>query len=99
MKFKVGDRVAVYGSMLDQHQKCYYLRGNKGVIIDSHFAPDEYSFKADEDGWEYTVHPKQCRLLKKKVRRRLWLDPSSVERLMKAPKHSHSIEFIEVKEK
>lgn len=60
MKFKIGDRVAVYEA--DGRRSGYinkiYDTGNLEVIT------------VDFAG---AYHPKQCRLLKKKERRRVWI--------------------------
>lgn len=77
MKFKEGDRVAVYGGAekcLDRDRH-YYLRGRRGTV-DSIVDNDEIDVALD-NGRYVTVHPKQCRRLKKKAKpgpQRIWVN-------------------------
>jgi hypothetical protein len=76
MKFKVGDRVSVYG----HSKKGCKLNGFYGQVR----AVDQpgtgwLEVYWDCDDWEPRVewvHEKQCRRLKKKERRRCWLNPA-----------------------
>lgn len=69
-KFKVEDRVTVYGWIkMPDRQVPTYLRGSKGTIVDAYLV-DEIKVFFD-DGLAVQVHPKQCRFLKKKERRRV----------------------------
>ena len=110
MRFKVGDRVRVFGGSI------YALEGR---------APSETGYKGTvkyiQDGWlsveldnpnksndQYLFHPKQCRKLKKKARRRIWLPSSHLERVLDAgcglidiynKAYESCTEFVEVKSK
>lgn len=69
MKFKVGDRVSVYGCVQNNpHQPALFLRGNVATVT---------SFNSDSEihieieGWgDGIVHPKQCRRLRPSSSRR-----------------------------
>lgn len=65
---KVGERVAVYNERRDVGTVTHIaLDGNLGVSFDT---PGAYSM-----GW---FHPKQCRRLKKRERRRVWVESHRV---------------------
>jgi hypothetical protein len=71
-KFKIGDRVAVYGYVRiagAMSVSCPYLRGKRGVI-DTVMSRDELLVDLD-DGTTLNIHPKQCRRLVKPERRRV----------------------------
>lgn len=72
-KFEKGERCAVYGSVKDNHRNILYLRGARCEVVEV-IASDELLVKADVDGWKYSVHPKQCRRLKRRERRRVWIN-------------------------
>lgn len=64
-KFKVGDRVAVYGHFrVSGEMRPDYLRGDRGLVT-CVIADDEITVCLDS-GVENEVHPKQCRKLKPK---------------------------------
>lgn len=107
MKFKVGDRVAVYPKAFERMT---------GIIDSTHIT--DYTFmvvKLDERYGSdvYTYHPKQCRRLVKKPRRRVWIfnpdafDAGYVSDVSKKPLEGYvefiealkPVEFIEVKKK
>lgn len=79
MKFKVGDRVAVYGDAsyytadsCEGPDSVIWRNGHKHSVIG---VVAEYLLRLSGDSttdW-YEVHSKQCRKPKKKERRRLWL--------------------------
>lgn len=62
---KVGDRVAVYGSVYDgvRHTVCNGDRGTVALMHESGFVTIRMP---DGLGWKATAHPKQCRRLRKK---------------------------------
>lgn len=116
MKFKSGDRVAVYG-----HNTFMYKRGTGHVTrFDEGFlgiiADDERTLR---DGWSMTrgyhlaADPKQCRLLKKRERRRIWISRKLLEEWLNdylneykvpvysdPPGHNHLYaEFVEARKK
>lgn len=69
-KFHVGDRVAVYGPAWSPGHEGRMVSHKAEVVavIDActlHIRP--------ADGKLYFVHPKQCRRLKKRERRRVWV--------------------------
>lgn len=99
-KFKVGDRVVTYGhkGRLTGKVTCLCHDGTFGVRLD----------KVIDGHDEMIAHPKQCRLLKKKYRQRIWLptnwndgrDFQPVTVLTNPDRAAaDSIEFIEVKKK
>jgi hypothetical protein len=108
--FEVGEMVAVYGSVRDLHTDIHYLRGDKAKVL-LIIGPNELIVKIDRDGWEYNVHPKQCRRLVKAERRRVWISERHILDLQKIeviPTNINStisstkllpddIEFIEVR--
>lgn len=107
MKYKVGDRVAVYGTVpceLNKYSNAY-KRGAKATVTNVH-ADDEIEV---ETIYGKTVcHPKQCRRLKKKERRRVWVFPPHLESdsphmvAANGPVYSDEgawIEFVEVKKR
>lgn len=73
MKFKVGDRIAVYG-MLWSHSESNYVncigtRLRITKIIDD----NRITLEEDRSNIKYAAHPKQCRKLTKITKRRLWI--------------------------
>lgn len=77
MKFQVGDRIAIYGPQ---------ARGGDGKVVGSVMdrvtgvvtSYQDYLLQFIDDsggGCEYEVHPRQCRRLIKKKRRRVWIPP------------------------
>jgi hypothetical protein len=103
VKFKVGDRVAYY---LSSHRRT-------GKVLSVHA---NASLQVDEDNasprWEYNVHPKQCRKLVKKPRRKVFILEQELVNFQKetsAPAwekpwedldfDSPWVEFVEVKKK
>ena len=67
-KFKVGDRVAVYGTIPN-----HYLSGHKGTVFDPRENGPGIQVKLDGGDVVYYVHPKQCRKLRKKERRKVFI--------------------------
>ena len=109
MKFKVGDRVAVYG-YVSRYGRSY--RGARGEVVG--FDTNNFLLVTfDQDSIEkssYSAHPKQCRrLVKKKPRRRVWLGPATVAELdrdtvssqnrvySERPPYEGWVEFVEVR--
>lgn len=97
MKFKINDRVAVYNH-----------RGRILGRVDS--ITNGFLDVSAGSGHAFSPHPKQCRLLKKKERRRIRMSDaylltssflSGVRTfcLPNEPGHSSWIEFVEVKKK
>lgn len=96
-KFSVGDRVAVYNH-----------RGRILGRIDS--ITNGFLDVSAGSGHAFSPHPKQCRLLKKKERRRIWVSPEyfgsgpyfhrSGDGLpVRTSEDKAWIEFVEVKKK
>jgi hypothetical protein len=77
-KFKVGDRVAVYGFLRKpKSSEVYrYCRGDRGTVLHA-YSYDEVRVRLDS-GEESEVHPKQLRRLVKKERRRVWISESGL---------------------
>ena len=74
MKFKVGDRVAIFGyhgSRLGSGNADFYARGTRATVVQV-CNDSEIIVKSGRS--EFEIHPKQCRRLVKKERRRMWLD-------------------------
>lgn len=109
-KFKIGDRVAVYGWGGTAGSKI--KNGQHGTVIESPIGETQgqiyvaldNTFRREEDRF----HPKQCRLLKKKVRRRIWLPPNwdngrdfQPVNILTNPERvgDGSVEFIEARKK
>jgi hypothetical protein len=71
MKFSVGQRVAVYGF----DATGFEMRRSFGVIVkcETDYFPDSIGVLLDSEKRAVRVSPKQCRLLKKKERRRIWI--------------------------
>lgn len=92
MKFKVGQRIAVYD--MGKRYVCTIK-----IINDSQTVTANY-----ENNKPFTclVHVKQCRLLKKKERRRIWVDMPSLYRsgdrhIVYYEEQGGCVEFVEVK--
>lgn len=68
MNFKAGDRVNVYGGGPDDG--CW-----SGMVVGFRSQPwgTGITVESSFNSIIYTIHPKQCRLLKKKERRRIWI--------------------------
>lgn len=101
-KFKIGDRVAVYGHVADAGKYRGYIRGYKAVVTCT-IASDEIVIKFDGDGSEVEIHPKQCRKLKVKKLRHVWVrfNPNNKEEVSwcdNAP-YDDGVEFVEVRKK
>jgi len=110
VKFKIGDRVSV--AAVDEHL-LKPMRG-KGTVVEVLKKPFFASKKMGEllrinmDSWDPPgishFHPKQCRLLKKKERRRIWVDlridtGTSPYKVVSDVYNTGFTEFIEVKRK
>lgn len=74
-RFRVGDRVVVYG-WVQMHHKPYEARAGGRATVVWASGPNPFvqfdkamNGKAGGDCTHYAVHPKQCRRLKKKERR------------------------------
>lgn len=106
--FKIGDRVRAYGHWPLVHKGGCYT--GKVCASDS---PESWGtgllIQLDDDESFLTVHPKQCRRLVKKKRRRLWIDPkvfgeyegryfAGPQLVSKYPDFNF-LEFVEVKKK
>lgn len=67
MRFSVGDRIAVYGPIINMDTNTRLVDQPRfaGAII-LNYSADWLIFKADCDGREYRVHTNQCRKLIKK---------------------------------
>jgi hypothetical protein len=82
-KFKVGDRVAAYGYARIAgalSMSCPYLHGKRGVVK-AVVSQDEILVSL-ADGTIFNIHPKQCRRLKKRERRRVWIRSDEFERVL-----------------
>lgn len=107
--FKVGDRVAVYGATQTGYSGVVFER-KTGTIKEIEPARGAW-FNVLLDGAKqtYTFHPKQCRLVKKKERRRMWISEMHLEHHLKVgdPTYAYSypdlvtepVEFVEVRKK
>lgn len=73
-KFKKGDKVQVYGTYhgeLPKREYAYYSSSGTLAKIISIYCPEEYLAKligGTWDGAHITVHPKQCRKVRKKAK-------------------------------
>ncbi len=103
--FQVGDRVAVYG--ITYRDKNGVWLGVERVTGTIKQYGEQWMIFESEKYKDIAVHPKQCRLLKKKERRRVWMHGlewlahakgiKSLE-VFTSPEHVvNPIEFIEVK--
>ncbi len=93
-KFKVGDRVAVYAHTLGRAV---------GEVSDVQGLPP-YWLNVQTSTCGVVAHPKQCRKLVKKERRRVWVKFNHVHGMSSLyearPEHEGDfVEFIEVKKK
>lgn len=109
---QVGDRVAVYGAIFSTKKKEYFgsaVDWRKGEVVGTVQAGDMIVFK-DEWGEDFTAHPKQCRRLVKKERRRVWVYQDRLGSITEQPtayyrdqppddSPGHWVEFIEVRRK
>lgn len=68
MKFKVGDRVRVYGAAVNANDQLAQTWGLKGTIQGIKVAEMGIIVKMDEDTCEYWCHPNQLRRLRKKIK-------------------------------
>jgi hypothetical protein len=73
--FQVGDRVAVYGHERGKLRQCGTVEGMKGEEPISF--PDTIKVRI-HPGCALYCHPKQCRRLVKKPRRRVWIEESEL---------------------
>jgi hypothetical protein len=73
MEFKVRDRVAVYGC--GSGSSTFWF-GQKGSIVE--ITEDSMLIVSPDDfrNERHCVHPKQCRKLKNKELKRIWLSPN-----------------------
>lgn len=97
---KDGEYCKVYGTVTDKDGTPYYLLGAKCKIIDIG-AEDEIIVREGNLEWVYIVHPKQCRRLVKKERKRVWVsfNPNgSLHSTALYPCHGYT-EFVEVRKK
>ena len=84
MKFKLGDTVNIYGEVVTNHTHDFkgtsnYCRGTQGVVLYQDFdsemgvlitkEPVECAKGRSLIGKTVVVHPKQCRKVKKKVKK------------------------------
>lgn len=101
MDFKIGDRIRIYGTdkNLAPANVCATIADftESGLII-----VDEKSLaKCKVALWDFTLpHPKQCRKLKKREPKRLWILKANIkeQRLEEKPDSDFLSEFIEVLE-
>jgi hypothetical protein len=105
MKFRVGDRVAVY-SETDYEVGDFNPRRYVGVVKD--ISKNKIRVLLDQTPGEMGLyennlvfHPEQCRRLAKKQRRRLWvvLDKYGGPLAVSVKKCAKGIEFVEVRKK
>ncbi len=108
---KAGDRVRVYGPVADRkHNHTAVSHDFVGTVKNATQAPDFLIVTSDYDSGEKFCHPKQCRRLIKKERRRVWLDPRWVDGEVivdgravaytgKVDQPAHMVEFVEVRKK
>lgn len=106
MKFNVGDRVNVYGRV-EVSGGLYFHNPERGTVVHV-VSGTELDVALDATGAQHAAHPKQCRKLKKKEKRRIWLSPeafyscSSVMdvfcNISRVPNKTF-VEFVEVKKK
>lgn len=105
INYKVGDRVRVYGLGFDfdrdEYEEC---NGTKGLVVG---IIDPLIRVTLDDDTKWNFHPKQCRKIKKKEPRRVWINiyPSGdlgfprtdkAEALMRASQgHAECVEFVE----
>lgn len=90
--FKIGDRVAVYQSFFGRSER------NIGLVIDT----GNQAIKVQHDsGLMWILHPKQCRRLVKKERRRIWVlrEPGFALGDIRDYEVGGYTEFVEVKKK
>lgn len=100
MDFKIGDRIRIYGvdKNLNPASTCATIANftDKGLII----VAEKDEAKCKVMLWDFTLpHPKQCRKVKKKEPRRIWVLKSSQYNLELKPDQEEIykyIEFIEV---
>lgn len=78
MKFKVGDRVRVYGFL----NPCAVA---KGIIVDLIGPIVVFNEDGDLEKQRFSAHHKQCRRLVKKERRRLWIQNTDLKKLEESP--------------
>lgn len=107
MKFAIGDRVAVYGGIPSGPDITWDLDGQRGTVVglNSAYPSQMLCVKFDRplpDGstglWSF--HPKQCRKLVKKPRRRVWVHFLKFgTRVYHDTPQEGAVEFVEVKKK
>lgn len=115
MTFKVGDRVRVYGhlcrrgiwestrwtgadaTLIELHTENYGGHGMALIKLDN-------AVDSNPENFAYEVSPAQCRRLKKKERRRVWILEDTLDREFAMArirkddlKFDKEIEFVEVK--
>lgn len=103
---KVGDRVAVYGWVQMYHQPYKPRSGGMATVTwvgDGESVHVRFDNNAETD---YQVHPKQCRRLKKRERRRVYFalelsgdGYSNGTEIFKSLKPGERVDFIEVRKK
>lgn len=105
-KFKIGDRVMVYGAVQIGDQSYKARPGGKATIIYYPNSEPYVQFDDDRDT-HYSVDPKQCRRLVKKPRRRIWIKTIVKNEYYKGTQYICSsfktddsfVEFVEVLKK
>lgn len=92
VNMKVGDKIVIYnnGERFTALVAALPLGENQNIVVDNGRSPAFY------------VHPKQCRRLVKKERRRVWIHPSCIGKvggIYDSPPSYDCLEFVEVKNK
>jgi hypothetical protein len=95
--FQVGDRVRVYGIVVRM-----FGAGEAIKKVATVTSVDDELLILDDGGDAFYAHPKQCRRLVKKERRRYWLNPNISAHYdgtfwIDNKPHEGWIEFVEVK--
>lgn len=72
MKFKVGDRVRVYGGAFVEVAVIRSIDADTGIL--------SCGQRKGTNEW-LMAHPKQCRRLVKKPRRRVWINPWAITQM------------------
>lgn len=90
-EFKSGDRVIIYGGAMKEWDNLEFVAcdGARGTV--THFnGGNMYVRDVDGAGGNIVVHPKQCRRLKKKTRRTVWIKKAGLDEIFLNQQRGHA---------
>lgn len=97
--FNVGDRVVVYGCVQGNPHPHLYCYAKKATVTFVNEAHTELHIEIDAWPGGGVVHPKQCRKLVKKERKRVWISRINEYHTYNKPIGGEFDEYVQVKSK